>query len=386
MENSTFHTNDELVQSIRSTWTICLVVNCSLLIVHLWIATTTVIYAVKIRKRRSTLGGGRVITCAALASVAPNFRFTTTFALLMTTLHQATDDNCETVIDLGKAAMIIALFFISSFFWIRQRAFYNHPSIGHSFGKCASIFSFSSVALLVGLLLVMIPMSVFPAEYEAHLSGMICGFKNNEKQYAFRNYIYATATLLAQFFLLGLFVHPLRMHRQTQRANTTDTTRKQQVEIPTSSCVTETDSSSAMKNYRLQEPSMTRNMSIKHKLTRSQQSTEKSILNRTRQRKMRVYNLIKRTLILAVIAVVTDLIAMAIISTVIPATEPQIVTRIIYDIDLSVNTATVLLSFDNWTTIVWPFGRRASKLQNENTQITSAAAEGKPNLSATQDQ
>lgn len=367
------------VMLTRTTWAVCLTVNCLLLLVHLWIAIATVIYAVKTRKSRSSLGGGRVLISAAIATVAPNIRYFTTLSLLMITLHGASNYDCEIVIDTGKATMSIALFFISCFFWVRQRAFYSHPSIGHSFGKCVSVFSFCSIVLLIGLLLIVIPLSIFPREYEAQLSGIKCGFAKDEKPYSFRNYVYGVVSLVTQLMLLGLFAHPLRIHHQTQQMSAASIAPNKNDIIFTLDTVSSTTQKQQV------EESISGSPSVKENVSKSHLFQKKIHKNRSQQRQSRVFTLMKRTSILALIAVVTDLITMVIISVVIPPTKPQVVTRIIYDVDLSFNTVTVLLSFENWRTMLWPFTLQVSKFKNQNTQINSFTGEGKINASTIQD-
>ena len=74
-----------------------------------------------------------------------------------------------------------------------------------------------SITIPVVLALSMIPLSTFPLEYAVSKYETSCVYKDGIKQYAFREYVYASAMLVSQVILLGLFIHPLRIHNKTQR-------------------------------------------------------------------------------------------------------------------------------------------------------------------------
>lgn len=348
--------------------TIYLIVNCCLMAMHSWVAVATTAYALKRRKKRSRLGGGRVIYSAAMAACLPNIRYLSTFSLIMITVRGATERTCEIVIDFGKVAMIVSMFCILSFFWVRQRAFYSHPSLGHSFGNCASILSVTSITLIIIMAVISVPLSVFPAEYDAYLAGAICGFKGGQKQYAFRNYFYASVTLTSQCLLLGLFIHPLRLHHQAQR----HTNAERQIKTAANSRHNPLPNSSDTNRYvprlvklgQALKPDGIHGTDVRTGVNQKNRSNKQQ----------RVYALIKRTMVLTGIASVTDLIAMAIIGFVISADDPQVVTRLVYDVDLSVNVFTVLLSLENWRRILWPFGRSYDVRRLANTQNGSTFA------------
>nr|XP_039262795.1 uncharacterized protein LOC120338881 [Styela clava] len=405
-------------------WIGSLVVSCTIILTSAWIVLSYLKHVKFILTTKKLDKYAKTVHKAAIAAVVVPFgRYISTFCLIIVTLDSKNDFACEVMIDIGKALFVLALTPIYIFYWTRQRSFYMNPAMSHRFGGCISVFSNISLALLISMGFIMIPLAVYPDEYEASSVG--CILRNGEKIHNARHYVYAGVLLTCQLTVVSLFLYPLLLHHKSQHGMNRSNTHSQSA-TPFVNNVTSIQSDISLKkpeandvnqevtlvdsapvksatvlfrveSYTGNEPPQTENFkescidtniprshdsSIKHCILpksspsfliktfhiKSDENQGGAGLKRSNsvRTSAKLYRLIKRTFFLAVIAIVSDMTTFLVVGTVLPSYIPQYIVRVFYDIDLLINVIAAVSSFETWRQILkQPFLAMTSPCRRE---------------------
>lgn len=391
-------------------WYLSTAISVIVILANLWIAFSFIHHAVtnKIIKKSTTrhdVNGGMVVVSAMVAIVSPFIRYFGTLFFLIVSLYPDCTGGCEVANDVSVVGFVLAIFPSYGFLWARQRAFYGHPSLGPMFGTCVSVFSNISLVLILLSAFVSLGLAVVPKEYEHGPGG--CFLIGSEEQDEYRTYVYAVVMITSQLVLLGLFLHPIRIHTLSKKdyGNNRDVKSKAE-QLSPSECPSgswnglntsggeesETNNSICGSNKHI-EPnakqsralSMPAIAQIKRKKDKTDEKRTRSEANSRDKRKRtvihaekngfkidyfskaskvvckfkngvrsstmknkKVFRLIKRVLYLALISICSDLTVMIVTAFVVPDDIPQTYSFVMYDVSILINVIIVVVSFESW--------------------------------------
>nr|XP_039264501.1 uncharacterized protein LOC120340329 [Styela clava] len=202
-------------------WIISLILSFVVILANLWIAIAFIHHVItsnvlRKKKSRRDVNGGLVMILAIASVTVPFFRYAGTLFLLFVSLYPEYRSGCELANDLCVAGFGLAVLPTYGFLWARQRAFYGHPSLGHMFGTCVGVFSKVSLVLIILSAVVSLTIGIYPVEYEPRPEGG-CELIGGSEEDEYRTYVYAIVMISSQLVLLGLFLHPIRIHAQSQK-------------------------------------------------------------------------------------------------------------------------------------------------------------------------
>lgn len=367
-------------------WYMSMLVEIFVVLTNIWIATSFVHYYVftkrvfqKKRSRRD-VNNKMVMIFAIAAILCPFLRYIGTISLLVIGLYPEEEWGCEVAYDVAVFGFAFALCPTYAYLWVRQRAFYGHPSLRNIVGKCVSVFSKISMFLILAFAAVGVGLGIYPKEYEPGPGG--CFLIGNEEQGEYRTYIYTVTMVGSQITLFALLLRPLLVHARQQRSFEKSVGRK-----VTANSVMDPEDTARYSDTRLdqngsepvkQSPKHVRSVNEskisvtlnrgdrKRRLTEPSMSDERidtsfdhlsrartvvtrltSGLRRANKTKS-LFRLIRRVLILALISIFSDLTIMIINQFVIPDDIPQTYSFVLYDFNILINTSTVVLSFAKW--------------------------------------
>nr|XP_039270288.1 uncharacterized protein LOC120344995 [Styela clava] len=296
--------------------TTCQILNAFMLLCSLWLLLSMAVYGTNTKKWKkktssSSLNSGIIYTSCVASIILSTTKLIFNSVFLNIHLIDGAMDWCELVTDISIGTGIICLYAIYLFLWLRQRVIYGHPCVRNLAGKTINVLSWISLfgisLIFTGLLIV----SVVPLEYTSTQNACI------RKETELRNIAYivlAGVLLLVQGLLLCLFVYPMIRSSSVQG-------RKQQ-----------SVAESNQENY------LTRDRKL---FSTCRRSKNKSIIRKNRST---VSRMIRRSVICAVITVVTDIASMTFLAQ-LPSSVSFAITSSLYDISIFINICCALATF-----------------------------------------
>nr|XP_039253912.1 uncharacterized protein LOC120330980 [Styela clava] len=373
--------------SFTSIWDICFISSSLMMFCNAWIAVAFILYAkssnILVKRSRTDMDGGFIFKVAIASVVLPLSKFATTLLILVVGLYPENHTACSVIIYVSNVLLVASVLAVYLFLWIRQRAFYTHPSLGSIFNRCIARFSKMSLLMIVLPILTSMIVDMVTNKYESGVHG--CVFRNDQDDNNYRFFIYAAILTVGQGSLIGLFVYPICIHAKSQSemaSERSETFISKQVESRTSLDM------SVNASFRIGTAEETQNTSIalqtidgtstaktgsfmttiftkrKHidngdshvRVSVDEESeTSQKAARRGFRKGSKIYLLVKRTLYLACISILSDILGMGISGLLVPKGTPYYVVCVLLDVDIIVNTITVVGSFRNWHQIL--FGR-----------------------------
>lgn len=297
-----------------------------------WIFVCTLIYGYKTKKWRkksasTSLDRGIIFTCCvgAIALSLPRLTFTT--VMLFIPAYEI--KHCEQLMDTSNGLHFCSVYPTYFFLWLRQKAIYSHPAAKRLIGKgkcwlplnwgVLFVLSVSSIALTCAF--------IVPDSYVPSVNGCVhanaASGEGDGKNVLY--YILAGFSALCQVIFLALFVYPMIKCRITRKASLKRRiVRKDDDKVEKISIASRTGSKFTSETQRF--------LQSRHK---SCQNSNPDTLSRT----------IRRSVISTSVAIVSDVIAMALVSFAFPTNIPRILTDSVYDLSIVANNLSILATF-----------------------------------------
>ena len=302
-----------------SIWILSEVVTSLLCIGTVWSFAAVVSYATSTDKwNRSDKPKAKISNLWVLASLCPAtflLRVLTTQSLIIidrTFPNNASGDYaCEVVVDTSVVLFSFSTFPAYLFFWYRQKMLYSQPSLKHLKTKTVRFFNvaFLTLFLLGGGSSCFI--HTIPTSYQ--MSNLGCVMRPG-RQSALANQITAATLIVSQLILLGLFCHPLCLHRSSGGAAR----------------------------------------------ARSASSASRG---KKRNKEERVYTAIRKATVSMLLCVSSDVAALVSFVTIASvAGTPLCLLRLVYDVSLFVNIVAVVYSFEGFSKILFAVFRTPGRV------------------------
>ncbi|XP_078492196.1 uncharacterized protein LOC144747775 [Ciona intestinalis] len=319
--------DDVIIPKTRQvSFIIPLTIECIIVLCCSWLAVTLIIHGVRTnrfkRQNGNDLNGGIVYSLAIVSTLTLLGRCCCSIiAISLPPYKPGFDDECERASDTVVVFYLIALVPVYLLLWFRQRAIYAHPLMSSSHNKFIILLSWSSIVFLLGAGTAVVIVFTIPKNRKSNYFG--CEPKTTSDG---TNTAGAILTTVGQLMLLVLFIIPLR--RNLQSCGSFSAMRK--AFWPKSD--SRTVSSLQVVKSTPTEASSSTNVPINKKILR----------------------IIKRSIVLATICILTDVTAMVLTTYALPQDGTPNFGYNIYDVSLLSNVICIILSFENYKTMIFP--------------------------------
>lgn len=343
------------------TWVLAVSINAILTALSLWILFSLVHYGIKTgqwdgKKKRNAdkLNAGPIYTSVIACIVMVIIRFVTSQIAHNVGHGPEQMDVCENVNDALFVEYSLVLFCTYIFLWLRQRTFYTNKMFNIGYSKALKILSGSSIFILavagIGVNLVNTVTDNYPSS--------VLGCYYDSESDSLDNWSWAVCAVtlvVGQILLLSLLIYPL-----TKNLDEDNCFRKL-------CCCFQTETST-LRSPTKRKMKRDSNISELSKTTNSSYSTNR--------RSKTVKKIMSRTVLFGCIAVFTDILLIAVISTSILNQEnPRLrkVSTTLYDISAFLNLTLVVMSFMTWKKMLTsPF--RKWKIETGSFRTTSTTS------------
>ena len=363
-------------------WIAAISINFSLIILSIWLACTVGLYGTKSgkfqKKKNPDFNGGLILKLLLFTAVAvmPRLLATTVVCWIVFYTGEDADHLCEIAMDITTGTYYTASVPAYIFLWMRQRSLYKQPSISRLYTNKIKFLNWGSLIFISSAIGIVVYF-VEPVAYKASPRG--CVLRENENQNLIPFYILSGVLVTGQLSLLLLFIYPLYLHRNLQFsdsvvAKTTSTIKQSHFVIAERDTSFYTDEPSVDKlspainrlcpeNLSSSAPSQrfliglsSQNNNDKQLNPPSYKAPSSTALKRRKSKipastSKRLKQVMKRSVVSALICCLSDLTALAFVSFVISRKEPRSFTNAIVDISLIVNIISLICSFDTYKKI-----------------------------------
>nr|XP_026690330.1 uncharacterized protein LOC113474232 [Ciona intestinalis] len=316
----------------------CIIVTCCS-----WLAVALIIHGVKTNrfKRQSgnDLNGGIVYNLTVVSALTLLGRCCCSIiAITLPPYRPGFDEECERAVDAVVVFYLIALVPVYLLLWFRQRSIYAHPLMSSSRNKFIILLSWSSIVFLLGAGLSTVLASTIPKFQKSNYFGC----ENISRDWT--NTAGAVIATFGQLMLLFLFIIPLR--RNLQNCWSFFFCYKAQI------------NSESRTGSSLQVVKVNDNNSIHGFIGTSSctiVSTHVEIKSSTNVPiNKKILRIIQRSTVLATICILTDITAMVLTTYALPNDSTRNYAYSIYDVALFSNVICIILSFENYNTMIFP--------------------------------
>ena len=338
MENQTLNRDNRnvYVRWQQLDWIIPEVINALLILFTVWIFVSLIFFGLKTKKWKKVmhnnfekLSGGSVLTAAVVCAVVTLIRLIISQFVINVGYSDAKDKLCEAMTDTGIVMYCTTVFSVYVFLWLRQSIFYTNSMLNTEYSKMLRFFSGLSILFIFlgGFTVVLI--NTIPVNYPSSIEG--CSYKAVDSTFdAILVAVCVIVLLTGQVTLVALFVYPLRKRGDSEcfscanveccdAPTKSDYQSKSQSDIPTA-----TD--------QLEE-----------------NSNEKA---RQNKHKMKINCIMRRSVIFAIIAIVTDVSFLGVSTYALPHLNHRRIPTIMYDVSAFLNLIFVVSSFICWKKIL----------------------------------
>ena len=333
-DNDKKPSNETIVVFVRwqhLDWIIPEVINVTLIMLTSWILISLIFFGVKTKKWKQgrknnfeKLSGGSVLTAAVICAVVTMCRLITSQFVNNVGYAEGQDEACEMAIDTGIIMYCMTLFSVYIFLWLRQSVFYTNSMLNTEFSKILRFFSWLSIGLIFlgGLSAVLI--NTVPVNYPSSIEG--CIYEAVDSTFdAILVAVCVLVLLTGQITLVGLFVYPLQK-RSNQECF---------------SCAVEESENPHKKSEKSVPEAASAVEQLNEQCEKSRQNRHKSKINR----------ILRRSVVFAAIAIVTDVCFIIITTYALDTTHRRIPTTL-YDVSACLNLIFVVSSFICWKKIL----------------------------------
>ena len=344
-------------------WLISLLISIVLFIVALWLAATIGFYGFttgkfysKKQSSRSECTMLRIMFSGAIF-ILP--RLATTNILVWFGWESSLSQNqgCEIVIDISIVVYFLCLLQVSLFLWFRQRYLYLQPSLQRLYSMFIKVLSLGCIAFIflagIGFVLYL----TIPQTFQASSNGCVPIKEDKPLVY----YLLASASVLAEFVLIFLFIYPLYHHRRIHGTTSFSKTKsnnspKTEVSVRKSTAIS---SASKCNCDVMKSKHNTSSSPVLHHINKSQPKTiSKPSKTTVKAKKLRstktgkkILCVMQRSIISACVCVISDILAFAVVSLFLPKGTLRSFRNVFYDINLIVNVLSLVFSFENYKKI-----------------------------------
>ena len=319
-----------------------LAVNVLILIIVIWIFISLIHYAVKYKKWRQNsrnqseqLNAGLIYVCVIFCAGYCLFYDVAVLVYSAARFTTISVEICNYLSDALHFLYASVILSINLFLWLRQRVFYSNKALKVKFKKQIAVFSFLSIFIifsggLVGLLLVTIPYDVTSSVY---------GCIDEPSRNSYRNtafYVIIISVVFGQSSLCFLFIYALKK---------STTTSLYQFALSFAVCCKNPDEDEVLPNEAEQ--------ASKRRSTRNEQKNlpgTDTVNRRKRQRKtmLMVKLTIRKTILFAVLSVLSDLIVIFVVYRIPELLRPRQTGAFVGLFGCSLDLLFVILSFLSW--------------------------------------
>nr|XP_039249576.1 uncharacterized protein LOC120327198 [Styela clava] len=242
--------------------------------------------------------------------------------------------------------------------WYRVRVFLSHPAMRHLGSRVLTVILFIVLIVIIlasGVNMAMFLVTTISVDQEGGCQTVSPGdVLSNSARFG----ILTVCTVVSQASLLGLFLYPLVRHSATMQAAKINTPQVQRKE-----------NESVRAN---------RTMSFKSTLspgtlTRKWRSRNSS---KRKKREQALLKIIRRVMITAIVCALSDIFCGLIVRLVVE--EPRVVTNLIFDVNIVINLACVLMSFKDWRVRLFPCCVQSQKSKKGDKSDKRPASDKEP--------
>nr|XP_004226653.2 uncharacterized protein LOC101242709 [Ciona intestinalis]BBC53707.1 Ci-YFV-3 receptor [Ciona intestinalis] len=338
--------DDVIIPKTRQvSFIIPLTIECIIVACCIWLAVTLVIHGVRTNRFRrqsgNDLNGGIVYSLAVVSTLTVAVRCCCSIiAITLPPYKPGFDDECERTSDAVISLYLTALVPVYLLLWFRQRAIYAHPLMSSSHSKFIILLSWSSILFLLCAGTAVVLVFTIPKNRKSNYSG--CELKTRESV----NTAGSILTIIGQLMLLVLFIIPLR--RNLQGWGSFSVMRKAFWRKSDSTTVSSPQVVNVNDDNSIGKPGL-----IGTNCTNVSTHTEASSSTNVPINK-KILRIIQRSIVLATICILTDVTAMVISTYAMPKDGTRNNVYVLYDTSLLSNVICIILSFENYKTMIFP--------------------------------
>lgn len=353
LDNSTMlQTNDTFEKFFEFDWIFPVSVNFVLMIITLWMLISLIHYGFKTRKwsqagHSDKLNAGLIYTSVIVCAGTCMIRYAISLVYMNIGFGVESNDLCDTVADTAVCLYALVLFSVYLFLWFRQRVFYKTYVVKSSFSNLFSLFSSGSIGVIFVAGICAALLNILPDNHRSSVSG--CIYTPDEAQRIGYWISVAVAVFLGQVVLLGLFVYPLRKifslcspisifsHPKEQGKQKIRRSRKiGQYQAPIRPNIITVTGDSSNDNQ------------ASHFVIKLSPSFRRATA-------MRVSQILRRTLVFAILSLSSDIFLLVFSNYIVKAEGNRRIPSMIYDVNSFLNLLLVVLSFVQYKKMLTSF-------------------------------
>ena len=203
-------------------WIIPVAITIASITVGVWFLVSLIHYGIKTGKwhrnhRGSSdkLNAGMVYTSVVVSSALCIFYFVINLIYIVRGFNLDEDAFCEVFGDATSSSYALILLAGQTFLWLRQRTFFTNRMLNVKYSQRVKFVSGISIIIIYASGISVLIFNVYPNDYKASLDGCLY-MPNNELRVGYWISI-VVVVLCGQATLLGLLVYALTQTRSTQR-------------------------------------------------------------------------------------------------------------------------------------------------------------------------
>lgn len=337
----------------QANWIIPMVLIIILLIASLWVLISFTFYGFKNEKWKNSrrnnqerINAGSTYVFAIFFIACCLFRYVTSAVAINIGYGENLHVLCRAIDGIAYALYILVLYSVVLFLWLRQRVLFLNEMLRASYNTIIKSLSFLSIFLITAAWIAILAFHLVQTTFVSSING---GCETKEHNFETSRIIaIVIAIVVFHFLLLGLFAYALLRIKRP----------KSHVKVKNSS---EGNSSSDTNNSNTMNsrPRTYTSMSMASLNTIHNLGTLRDD-SRSRNTSA-ITTLLMKTLILAVIIIITDILTHTFVFYVISSKDYSLV-QMVYDINTFFNLLFLIFSFDSYKEIL------TSPLKNSTSQ------------------
>ena len=351
---TTNNIDDERNNVKQLDWIIPVVLCIIFFVLVLWILLSLVHYGIKTGKWSShqqcssdKLNIGKIYTFVVITAFICICFLCANMAFINVGFNFGEDGLCDTVSDIALAVYFLKLCSIGMFLWLRQRVFYKNFMLNTDYSKTIRTCSSSSIVVILLFGMAALVFNVLPNNHKSSPNG--CIYNPSDEYKVWYWVAIVVVIVFGHLTLMGLFVYGLmKTSREKwiprQLCCYGEEKDRPPMDVPLSSV------ESNKTNYH-------RSKIVNNKCLEPKAGTSSTLSNirQAEDQSIVVQRILWKTLILAILSILSDLFTQVVIHYVIPSDSHRRISVTVANLNAILNVLFVLFSFENWKKIFTTF-------------------------------
>ena len=339
-------------------WIIPTVICIIFIVFGLWILVSLVHYGIKTGKwnthhRRSSekLNIGEIYISVIITTAICICFLCVNLGSFNIGFSSGEDELCDTVSDIGSVIYALEIFSVCMFLWLRQRVFYKNFMFNADYRKIIRVFSSSSIVFVFLFGLAALVFSILPNNMKSSPNG--CIYVPSDEYRVWYWVTTVVAVVFGQFTLVGLFIYGLKKTSKEQWISKQLCCYGSEENQPS----LDLPSTVEIKSHSVSRSQSFQSFRLKSKPRTTSTSSVRSIY-RTENQSVVVQKILWKTLIFAILSVLSDISLQVVVFFVVPSNSHRRIALTVGNFNAILNALFLVFSFVKWREIFTTFVNR----------------------------